>query len=237
MVNSLNRTGDPADLDRNRMMESLRRAVAHDVRTPLGTIVNYAAILEAPEAPSAQEVRNLARKIRGSAMRAAGMLQQISGAIAVLANRHEISDVEVAPLLRACLDDTSRGRAPQLVASGGLGSMRCPAQVCSFLWRTLFLLDRELRGEASTHVEYEASEEDANYQLMVWLGGRPSELPAERDWTKLMREESERVSSDTRMALELALAIVRACGGRCSIHGQPGFQCAFRLCLPAARAA
>lgn len=223
--------------DRSVLMETLRRAIAHDVRTPLGTIVNYAAILEASDATASQEVRGVARKIRASAMRAAGMLQQISGAISVLSRGSDISEVELAPFLRECFEAASHGRSPRLESSGGLEHMRCSASTCAFLWKTLFQLDRELRGESPERVEYEAVEQDGQLVLTVWLGGRNQELPEVHDWASLMREEHERISADTRIALELSLALIQACRGQCTLHGQLGFRCALRVCVPLSRAA
>ncbi len=55
-------------------MRSVRAILGHDLRTPLGTIVNYASILE-EDAGLDPGLRELPRRIRGQAMQAAEMLQ------------------------------------------------------------------------------------------------------------------------------------------------------------------
>src|SRR6187399_443842 len=79
-----------------RFLQRVHKSFSHDLGAPLGSIVNYACVLESGQALPArsgenessaatpdthgQEVRELGRRIRTNAMRAARMLQLLATA-------------------------------------------------------------------------------------------------------------------------------------------------------------
>jgi signal transduction histidine kinase len=96
-----------------RLLERIKGSCVHDLRTPLGAIVNYAAVLEASPDPGNEEVRELARRIRDNAQRIGGMLRSILQA----------TDLATAAPRRAVIDLLDLARA-ELAAAGGRGEVR-----------------------------------------------------------------------------------------------------------------
>jgi light-regulated signal transduction histidine kinase (bacteriophytochrome) len=212
------------------LAETVRRSLSHDVRTPLGTIVNYASVLESIEHPQAAEVRALSRKVRDNAMRAASMLQQISDAVTVLTQNERVKEFDVAPLLDHCLQASISGRAIDVSPQNALPPLRGHVAMLEFLWKAVFRFDSEMRGRTLDRVEYEASTTSGELHLKVWLGPRaagpqqPLLEPA-----RLLRDEGARIATETRMAFELALGLLESSGGRVTIRGKPGGACEVEL--------
>jgi signal transduction histidine kinase len=215
-------------------VETVRKSLSHDVRTPLGTIVNYAAVLESLDEPQPQEVRALARKVRDNAMRAAGMLQQLSDAVAVLTRSERASEFEIASLLATCLQSSLPAHTIEVAPNDNSPPLRGHVALLAFLWKAVFRFDRELRGRALERVEFDARVEPCELHLAVWLGPRPHGQLPPLDLSRVLREDGARLPVETRMALELGLGLVEASGGSCVFHGKPGEVCEVQLVAPIA---
>src|SRR5262245_25889929 len=90
---------------RRPFLERIRRALAHDLRTPLGTIANYAAILEYPGDAKAEDIQVFAGRIRTSAVRAATMLQHVTEAIVLSERAPRNDEIDPNALLRSILSE------------------------------------------------------------------------------------------------------------------------------------
>jgi hypothetical protein len=211
------------------LVETVRKSLAHDVRTPLGTIVNYAALLESIEQPQVPEIRGLARKMRDNAMRAATMLQQISGAVGVLARPEGATEVAVGALLYRGMRSATSQPGPRFGHSGGPAHVQANAALLAFVWTSVFRFDFELRHEPPHEAQFEVEHVDALLCVTVWLGARETQVPPPFDIRQLVRHCGDRVSIESRMALELALGLVESVGGRCTLHGELGGDCAVRI--------
>jgi signal transduction histidine kinase len=83
-------------------LEALYRAVSHELRSPLGAVLNYASILEIDFGPSlSPEARNVLERLRRSAENAVGLLDALS----------RLAMVEHAPLQLAPIDPGALCRA------------------------------------------------------------------------------------------------------------------------------
>ena len=74
------------------LLERVRRALAHDLRTPLGTIGNYATILEYHDQAKPEEVRAFATRIRASVARTSLMLTQLTDALTLVTRKKKPGD-------------------------------------------------------------------------------------------------------------------------------------------------
>src|SRR5688572_17583670 len=113
-----------------RFLQRVHKSFSHDLGAPLGSIVNYACVLEsgqslpsrpasdddsasAPSDAHAHEVRELGRRIRTNAMRAARMLQLLATATGLASRPLHGESADALPLAKSILMD-----------AGGRGQVR-----------------------------------------------------------------------------------------------------------------
>ena len=97
-----------------RFLERIRNSFSHDLRTPLGSIVNYAAVLEATQGADTEEVRDLGRRIRGNAQRASRMIQLLANATGLASRPYRAVLTDLLALAQSVLSDVGgpgQGRA------------------------------------------------------------------------------------------------------------------------------
>lgn len=213
-------------------LERIRRALAHDLRTPLGTITNYAAILEYQGDNKPTDVRLFAGRIRQSAVRAAMMLQHVTDAIVLSGRAPSREAVDVPGLVRSMLSEISvRARYP---AHGEEPPERLPVDgdVLAFAWRAFLSIYAEAAGDALLDLDVEVASDGARYTLDMWIGSRPTPSPA---WTGASKyTESVLGSSPPESCFALCLAedLIRMRGGEMGLSGRPGQGSSLRVCLP-----
>jgi K+-sensing histidine kinase KdpD len=211
-------------------LEELRRSFSHDLRTPLGTIVNYAALLEGADGVALSDQHNFARHIRRNAMRAANMLEHLSSA-AVLASRPAAPEpVDVEELLERALL-ASGGKDKVRVASDGGVPPLDPA-LLQFVWKSYVSIEADVRGQAPREVELAVAHGgDGRVTLIVSVGADASKGAAV-DLARFLAEAGESARPESRHALRLAADVLELHGGSIALHGRAGAGSSLAVTLP-----
>src|SRR5262245_44128836 len=118
-----------------RFLERIRRAFSHDLRTPLGAIVNYAAVLESPQVPSADDLQDLARRIRGNAHRTTRMIQGLASVVDLASRPLRSSGTDLANLASSVLLDAGGLGEVCTLPAGARPVADVDAEVLGFAWR------------------------------------------------------------------------------------------------------
>ncbi len=218
--------------DATGFLERVRRALAHDLRTPLGTIANYAAILEYHGETKPADVRVFAGRIRQSAVRAAVMLQHITDAIGLAERRTPDLGVDPSGLVRALLTEMSvhvrfpvRGEEPH---------ERVPfdPDLLAFAWRAFLAVNAESAGDSSLDVDIEVEPSNGVTTVDMWIGARPNASP-ERAGSSAYTEGIESPAQpESCFALGLAEDLIRIRGGEMGLWGRPGKASNLRIAFP-----
>ena len=216
-------------------MQRVQATLGHDLRTPLGTIVNYASVLEEDGGLDEARRRELPRRIRGQAMQAADMLQMLLDATLLAASVPRCIPTDPAALLRSIVAEIE---GDELLAAPALPeeveTMELDPGVVGFAWRAFLLLEksltsRPLGGARATIVTHEDG-------LRLDLAFRASDVvgPALIDLDAFNRGSLLDVPATNRFALRLSRDLVRSRGGELLLRGRVGADAAICLVLPPA---
>jgi two-component system sensor histidine kinase KdpD len=221
-----------------RFLQRVQKAFSHDLRTPLSTIVNYAAVLEANQETNAEEVRDLARRIRENALRAARMIQLLATAVGLAARPMTASSTDLAVLARSVLVD-----------SGGAGDVRVPshsssiasvdAEILGFAWRAYVAVESDAAGDPvlSASMDMHSANDEETFELICGNAPR-SGTPEAVELPQYLRHNGGPARLENAMGFVIAQALVQSHGGDFSVWGRPGAASGLRLRLPVgARAA
>ncbi|MFN0241729.1 MAG: hypothetical protein ACKVWV_02460 [Planctomycetota bacterium] len=195
-------------------LERVRKALSHDLRSPLGTISNYAAILEFQGDAKPDEIRSFAHRIRSSSVRAANQLGHAADALALVIREPRLESTDVGALLRKVLEEhmllarfparTSAHHAPVVL----------DAALVTFAWRAFLALMRE--GSAGTMLDVDLDGDGDALELFV--GARDAQRGFTLDVASFVDLTPE-ASPDSCFALALAEDLVALRGGKLSLSG------------------
>jgi len=236
-------TGAPQALV--RFLERVHKSFSHDLGAPLGSIVNYASVLESgqavqsgssdpdlPQAPArgVQDVRELGRRIRTNAMRAARMIQLLATATGLASRPLHAGSTDFLPLAKSVLMDA--GGRGQVRGVGAGETVELDPDLIGFVWRAYLALENDARGGPTDEAALEVSEQ-AGYveiEMRCTANGSP---PGERsDATNFMQQNVGPARMESSMGFGLAEDLVRSHGGEFEVFGRPGRSSALRLRFP-----
>lgn len=216
-----------------RFLERIRKTISHDLRTPLGTIVNYAAILEASQGADDVEVRDLGRRIRSNAMRAARMIQLLSSATGLASRPLRSASTDLLALARSIFSDAG-SRTRVLLASPSRGSLAdVDVEVLGFAWRAYVAMEIDTLGHAAEAAEVAILEEPES--LLVELrcttpGVATSEGPiVPLELGSYLRHTDGSGRHENALALGLAQDLILSHEGSFQLWGRPGAGSGLRL--------
>jgi signal transduction histidine kinase len=222
---------DPVNLeaDTKPLLERLRKALAHDLRSPLGTIGNYATILEYHDQAKPEEVRAFAGRIRTNLVRTVSMLSSMSEALALTIRKPSTKGAEPVTILRSLLAEF--GVHPVIAEPHRRAEV--DPDLLRYCWRAFLSIkaqdiQRELDPEILLH-----SDEDGFVTVDLRLA-KDSELTERVDCAKYFLEHLDSPVHDACFAMSLAADLVTARGGSLELHGREGIPTGIRLHVPSA---
>jgi hypothetical protein len=224
---------DPPAL--HRFMERVTRSLGHDLRTPLGTIVNYALLVEQDAPSDADGLRQSAQRIRGQAMHTAEMLQLLLEATLLASRPPAPVPVDAVELLSAIVADFDGGATLDVGSDDGNGVplVEVDPAVVGFAWRAYLELEKEVcpfpRRGASV-IQERAGD---RLQLGLRLGGELDPGKGAVDIDHYVDGKLP-VAAPRRFALALGRDLVAAHCGELQLFGRAGVGSLMLLRLPLA---
>lgn len=212
-------------------IERVRRALGHDLHTPLGTITNYAAILEYQDHGKPEDVRLFAGRIRSSAMRLAAMLRQMAEAIALTEQARTETAVDLAAAVRTLI--TQMNLRATFPAHGHEPAEKptLDRELLVFAWKAFL----SINSEASAAQAFDLDVEADGRTITLWVGVRPETPPAHVSASKFSDDASAVVPPESCFALGLAEWLILQRGGEIGLWGRPGQSAALRIAFDRAR--
>lgn len=220
-----------------RFLERVRRSFSHDLRTLLGTIVNYAAILEAKPSSDPEEIRDLGHRIRGSAQSAANMIQLLASATGLASRPLRATPTDLYALARSVLMDAG-GRGEVHSGTSELGSLvDVDAEVLGFVWRAYVAVEKDSLGKPLDGAALRVLAASGELILeLSWAGSRAEPVPLARrdvvDLASFLRHSGGPARLESALGLGLAQELVFSHGGDLQVWGRLGGHSGLRVCMP-----
>lgn len=221
-----------------RFLDRIRHAVSHDLRTPLGTIVNYASVLEASQGPGSYETRDLAVRIRKNAQRSARMVQLLVTVIGLASRPLATSTTDLLVLLRSILSDAGGSGSVQLLPTSQAAIAPVDAEVVGFAWRAYLATESDSAGRPLDGVGLLVRQDDASVQIDLCCAGQEPTSPEESaavertDLLGYLRFSHGPARLENSLGLGLAEELLVCHGGALEMFGKPGGRSRMRIQLP-----
>jgi K+-sensing histidine kinase KdpD len=212
---------------RRSFVERIRKVLAHDLRTPLGTISNYATILECHSAPLPEDVRTFATRIRSNAVRTANMLESVTDAIALSQAPAQLVEIDPAEILRGRI---SRIEPPNGFRGARLSpaTIRFDPDLLAFAWRAFLTVNAEAHPGTTLDVDIEIDSGPESNAIDLWVGSKPELGGSGLDAARF----APQVAPNSCYMLALAAELFELRGGGLSLWGSPGRAACMRTRLP-----
>jgi hypothetical protein len=212
--------------------------LGHDLRTPLGSVVNYVSLFELDPAPTAAELRDVAGRVRGQVAEVAALAQLVVDALAIVAAPPAASPFDPVALLESVAHDVGDDAAAlrRATSAGAVdGAAALDAPRVGFAWRAFLRFDRAARRGAARSLEVRRAARSGTAALELWLDGAPDlDRPAVA-LDRFVANGAARVAPSLRFALEVARELVGGVGGTLELFGAAGATAGIRLTTAAAR--
>jgi signal transduction histidine kinase len=232
-------TGD--DLDDaalRRLLAKVIGALGHDLRTPLGTIVNYASVLEGDPVPAAEEVRDIADRVRLQAKRVVDVAQLLSDALLLVASPPESTTGEAKSLMQAVLDSMNCGIrlvSPPARPEDEPGAVELDPRIVGFAVQAWLAVERIVRPELPREARLRVERLDRHVRLDLEFDGGADLPVAGVPIDDYVRDVGVKIPPARRFALEIAVTLLDCCDGKLTLSGKPGRASALRLELAQGR--
>lgn len=213
-----------------RFLDRICFAVSHDLRTPLGTIVNYASVLEAAQGPGSYETRDLAARIRSNAQRSARMVQLLVTVIGLASRPLSSSETDLLVLVRSILGDAGGRGSAHLLPESQHSNVDVDAEVVGFAWRAYLATESDSVGRPVDGAGLLVRQDGGCVQIDLRCDGAGA---AERtDLPGYLRFSHGPARLENSLGLGLAEELLVCHGGALEMFGKPGARSGIRLRLP-----
>jgi signal transduction histidine kinase len=219
-------------------MKRVRATLGHDLRTPLGTIVNYASVLEEDSGLDEEELRDLPRRIRGLAMQTAEMLQLLLDATLLAASAPAFAPVDPNALLQSIVDDIENALSPRKLAPPPANAANDPdlpeiePEIVAFAWRAFLQIEKSLSLRPLSAARATVERRADRVRLGVTFHSKAENGAAPVDLDAFARGGEVEVPVTNRFALRLSRDLVTARGGELELFGRIGADAAICMSFP-----
>jgi light-regulated signal transduction histidine kinase (bacteriophytochrome) len=218
-------------------VDALQTSVAHDLRSPVGAILNFVTVLELDHGPRLDDdARQIMRRIRGSAEAGLSLLDALSRLAGVSRAPFRPASVEIEPLVRRAFAEARAGHTKRELS---VGTLPARAYVDADLMRAAFaeLFDNALKfsgGRPAAQIEV-GGRTEADGSQVYWVSDDGVGFDM-RFAAKLFRIFERLHGRDEFPGTGIGLAIVRKVverhGGRAWAEGAPEHGARVFLSLP-----
>jgi signal transduction histidine kinase len=216
----------------NAFLERVKKTLGHDLRTPLGTIANYAAVLEQTPRDEGDDVRRMAQRIRANAMGVATMLEQTLGALLLAARPPAPAPFDATALLAKIARELAHGIAVVGDAKAAeVGAFQFDAALVAFVWKTFVELVRSESPAIACRAWIARHDEDERAVLVLSLG-REDDGAAAVALEKFLTREPDDAAPVRSFGLALCRELVAARGGALEVAGRAGAAVVLRVGFP-----
>jgi signal transduction histidine kinase len=212
--------------------ERVRRALSHDVHTPLGTIANYASILEYHGEPKPAEVPVFAARIRTSALRAAAMLQTVAEAIALSQRPLQCEEIEASGVLRAILAELALHAHFPTHGPDSAERSTFDRELLTFAWKAFLISNAEASGGRVLDIDADVETTASEVAAMLWVGGLQTPLINVFDAEHFPSSAAALGQPDSKFALGFVEDLVALHGGTTGFFGRAGDASGLRITFP-----
>jgi len=224
--------GELGDAALRRLLMKVVGALGHDLRTPLGTIVNCAAVLAGDPVPADGEIRDLADRVRRQARRVVDVAQLLSDALLLVASPPMTVTGEAITLLQSVLDETNRGirlvPAP-MQPDGTPRVIDVDPRVVGFAAQAWLAVEETVRPELPREARLRVERLDEHLRIELAFDGAADLPVAAVPIDEYLRDVGVKIPPARRFALEIAMALLECSGGELTLAGKPGHGPALRL--------
>jgi signal transduction histidine kinase len=213
-------------------LERVQKSLGHDLRTPLGTIANYAGVIAANPRGEADDLRRSAQRIRANAMGVAKMLEQTLAALLLAARPSSPSQFDAAALLARIATELAHG--VQIVGDGGpgeVGAFRFDPAVVAFVWKVFVELVRVESPAMAGRAWIVRRDEDEHASLSLSMG-RADSGAAAVPLAEFLGPEPADCAPLRSFGLALCRELVTVRGGALEVAGRAGAEVVLRLGFP-----
>jgi len=220
-----------------REVEALQSSVAHDLRSPIGAVLNFATVLELDHGPQLDDGgREVVRRIRKSAESALSLLDGLSRLAAVSRAALSPVSVEIEPLVRRAYAEARLGvpRPPLSVTSLPARAIADP-ELLRIAFTELFDNALKFSGERAVPSISVGGRRDPDGTLVFWVAdeGAGFEMRfAGKLFAAFERLHSREEFPGAGVGLAMVRRIAERHGGRVWAEGEPGRGARVFLSLP-----
>jgi hypothetical protein len=217
-----------------RFVSSVWDGFGHDLRAKIGTVVNFAALLEEGATADAAAARELAARVREHALEAAGMWTVLVDAMnaAAASGARSIERGDPAELLRAIAAEIDV--APALTSTPAKVEVEFHRPPVAFALRAFLELERSVRS-SPLEVDLRVEHGDGGPSIEVRCGRDGVDRAPVATVEAFLHSSRARIRSARSCALRLAAALVEQSGGAVEFGGRPGEGAWMRLLRSARR--
>ncbi len=216
-------------------LERVRRSLSHDLRTPLGAIVNYAAVLESGHVMDHEAIADLSQRIRSNAACAARMVQGLATASELASRPLHFADVDVLLLARSVLDFYGGSRSVKLGPGSLAAVCDVDAEIVGFAWKAFVAALADARNALIAEAQVSIACLSSELLLDFECGDSGAQQAIPRKPVTLQEfliHGRGSARTECAMGLGLAEAILEAHGGALTLIGTLGTGASMRLSLP-----
>lgn len=220
-------------------LEAFNYSVSHDLRSPLGAIVNFAALLEEDRGDRlGEDGRGYLRRIQGSADAAIAMMEGLLDFSRMGRRELQRTHVDMEKLVRNTFDEVraERGPAEAKLAVGALPPVRADAAMLRLVLVNLFANALKFsRHREPPHVAVHAERAEGEVVYTVTDNGAGFDMRYARKLFHVFeRLHPGDAYEGTGVGLAIVARIVRRHGGRVWAEGEADRGAAFHFALPSA---